>query len=537
MKKNNNSSPDDFDSFFKDKLGDGHMEPSAGLWDKIESQLEEKKKPSLLFPGLGVLILLALGISVGVYFFGSKPKDPKRDNIIAQSEKRTNSNQESVMPENTDKLVSEQTALSQETSQTSERSESKNNSEISTETKLSKPESKINETQVYTSNAVNNSTDPGKTTANQTKEEPALAANQNAGQGISPTKIPVKTEPENSTGKQEKSNGAAKALPVLGSGTAKVKVSEEQKNSNQKNSEPIVAEQKKQENIPVQTETKDQETAKKEETATPVTNTENTGGESVKEETKTSDPAAVVHQPDSLPIDDYGKIALSVGIGVNQILPATVSTLGSTEKYLTSFGDEFKFQYRPCKFISANIGVGYSFYKMQRDATDFSFNRHSSGDYTFNTTIGVINMDYNTLLLGYEATKKEVLNAKYSYYSQIDFINLPIEFQAHILNKKKFRLWSGFGVNGSYVLSQNTRFNIEKEKVTQTYNYSEVFLKSRINAYATLSLGVDIKFRDKMFIYLSPSYRYGLTNMSQGTGLVFKPQAFTGIVGVKFILR
>jgi hypothetical protein len=543
MKKNKNSSPDDLESFFKDKLEHGRMEPSPGLWDKIESELEEEKKSALLFPGLGALILIALGISVGVYFYGSKIKDAKKDQILAERR----SQQEAVAAEQITQASSpieqqpsvssgkEQELVSQEYV-----SQEKTDVPITSEKRNPKSETKSSETHLLTSKNLNSETiNPSPLTS--AEEENTKNVNSNAVSGIAPTRIQVKTESSSVTGEKEKSNTVGKALPVLGSVTSKAKVKSDVKEN------PILVEGIATDNTAVKMDQVNSDSENKSENAInekvadnsdkKETNKENVTVENTNKPEEPVSSGAV--RPDSLSEDEnYGKMALSVGIGFNQVQPSSFTNMpaGIRETWFTGFGDEFKFQYRFHKLISFNIGVGYSFYKMSRDATSFEFDRHSTGDYVFNTSVGNINVNYNTLQQGYDSNSGDKIQAKYTYASQLDFLNLPIEAQIHFVNKPRFRMWSGLGGNFSYALSQNTRFSLIKDAGTQSFNYTEVYIQ-KANAGLTLSLGCDIKFRDKMFIYISPSYRYGLTNLVPGTGITFKPQALMGVVGIKFIIK
>jgi hypothetical protein len=542
MKKNNNSSPDDLESFFKDKLEHGRMEPSPGLWDKIESELEEEKKSALLFPGLGALILIALGISVGVYFYGSKTKDVKKDQILAERRSKqevpasqqemkvsTPANDQSSSPS-----ANEQDVISQPVSQPE-------SEPTGTEKRTLKPETKNSETPINTSKNLNSEMSNLSTNAT-VEEEITKASNSNVPSGIAPTRIQVKTENASGTGEKEKSNTVGKALPVLGSGTGKAKPRNEVKENPALQTEGTVSDNSSVKIDPVTSDSENKNAEVVNEKVADNTDKKEADKESIKTENavKPVDPVTGnTVRPDSLSeIENYGKMALSVGIGFNQVQPSSFTNMpaGVRETWFTGFGDEFKFQYRLCKLFSFNIGVGYSFYKMSRDATAFEFDRHATGDYVFNTSVGNINVNYNTLLQGYDGNSGDMIQARYSYASQLDFLNLPVEAQVHFINKPRFRMWSGVGANFSYALSQNTRFSLIKDAGTQSFNYTEIYIQ-KANAGLTLSLGCDIKFRDKMFIYISPSYRYGLTNMTPGTGITFKPQAIMGVVGIKFIIK
>lgn len=554
MKKNHNSPPDDLERFFKDQLGDGSMEPSPGLWDKIESELDEKKKPALLFPGLGLLLLVAVGISLGVYFYGSKPKDAKKDAILAKQEtaKQTDAQQLAMNPaaENN----SQQSEPSGE--QNTARAENGANStsapaDLNQQRTGKEIKNTVNANEQKLPSNVNTSSDNKAAEDKAVQSQGSVIAINNTNASVSsansgelsPTEsshMQVKSETASGNSDKEKSNTFGKTRPVLGSNLNKTKAESATAlpaNTNDKEiaagdspGNPAVVSASVNSTEQLATDTKnnsvtESEAAKNDAVTTATTN----------QNAEAKAPASAV-KPDSLPAEEpYGKLALSVGIGLSQVMN---SNLPQGEHWLSSFGDECKLQFRPVKYLSVNVGVGYSFYKTSRDATDFVFDKQGTGDYIFQTTVGNIAMDYANLKQGSENTPAAVtkLRAKYAYDSQIDFVNLPVEVQAHFVNRKKFRMWSGLGVNTSYVLSQNTRFSVIKDKETEDYTYSDVLIQ-RMNSYLTVSLGCDIKFRDKMYVYISPSYRYGFTNMSRGTGITFRPQAFMAVAGIKFILK
>lgn len=55
----------EFDSLFKDQLGAAEVQPSAGLWAKIESELEPKRKRSLpVYWMAAAVALLVVGLSL-----------------------------------------------------------------------------------------------------------------------------------------------------------------------------------------------------------------------------------------------------------------------------------------------------------------------------------------------------------------------------------------------------------------------------------------------------------------------------------------
>jgi hypothetical protein len=230
------------------------------------------------------------------------------------------------------------------------------------------------------------------------------------------------------------------------------------------------------------------------------------------------------------------EIAILFTGGLNSFTSGAQSNLytSSNERQTNTFNGEVKFQYRPFKYFSFSGGMNYTTYTAKQDATYFRFNKRQTEDYKFYSSFGSMTVPMTTILDGYYFNAPtDTFFAKYSYNSTVQTINIPIEANLHFLNTKWVNLYFGLGVNTSLAFSQHTHFTLIKENFNNDMNYNNITV-NKFNFLLMAGLGCDVRITKHWYFTLSPSYKYGLTNMSAQNGTTYKPSFFSGNAGVKF---
>ena len=93
------------------------------------------------------------------------------------------------------------------------------------------------------------------------------------------------------------------------------------------------------------------------------------------------------------------------------------------------------------------------------------------------------------------------------------------------LLKKRFNVFVDAGINMQIVMQQYSTLNIIKENFTTTLEYTDVKI-NRFNYSALIGLGAEYNIYKKLGIFIEPSIRYGLNNMSKVSGITNKPILF-----------
>lgn len=240
-------------------------------------------------------------------------------------------------------------------------------------------------------------------------------------------------------------------------------------------------------------------------------------------------------EKDSIKTALKNRWAISLIGGPNVFLNQTKTTLfdSKTEIQPTTYSGELKVEYRFFKKLSASIGIGYQGNNIQKDSTRFKFSKYIASDYIVNSSCGPMTIDKNTLLQGFFMTAPiDTFFASYKYTSTIKSINIPLQVNWCFLNKSRLQLYTGFGVNASYIFSQESHLTLKKEHNETDFYYKNIET-NRLNAILLLSLSCDIRLTKRLYFTMTPSYRYSLTNYSQTPGIMFKPSSVSLLGGIK----
>ncbi len=207
----------------------------------------------------------------------------------------------------------------------------------------------------------------------------------------------------------------------------------------------------------------------------------------------------------------------------------------ANESQTSTVNIEAKLQFKPFQKFSFSAGVNYNQLSIsQGNPAYFQFNKNQTTDYIFYSSHGAMPVRMRTMLDGFNvAVPFDTFFAKYTYTSKLNVLSIPLEANFHFLNKTKFSLFAGVGVNTSYVISQQTKLTIIKENFNNDVSYNNITV-NKFNISMLFSLGCDIRLGKKLYLTLVPSYRYGLTNMSATSGTTFSPAYFSGNAGIKF---
>ncbi|HXB40973.1 MAG TPA: porin family protein [Bacteroidia bacterium] len=361
-------------------------------------------------------------------------------------------------------------------------------------------------------------------TTNAKTEKNTTKTTQPANEAVVTNSAPVKTENNNSTPPVNLNNGSNNNSANNNA------LSAPSQNQNTNNTTPPVAKTEEVKTVPSENTTK----------------TDSVPTQVVANETKADSTPVKTNPVDSVakPASNYQtpdaftpEWAILLLAGPNIFAQNSQSNLfvATNEQQTPSVNAEAKIQFKPFKKFSFSAGVNYNqLIANQGNPVHFVFNKNQKDDYIFYSSHGPIAAPMSVLLEGYNmGVPFDTFFAKYTYTSKLNVISIPLEANFHFLNKSKFSLFAGVGVNTSFVLSQRTKLTIVKENFNNDISYNNITV-NKFNISMLFSLGCDIRLGKRLYLTLVPSYRYGITNMSATSGTTFSPAYFSGNAGLKF---
>ena len=241
---------------------------------------------------------------------------------------------------------------------------------------------------------------------------------------------------------------------------------------------------------------------------------------------------------DSIKINSLSRWAISLVGGPTIFLNQANTRLfdSKTEKQPITYAGEIKIEYNFFKNFTASIGVGYQSHTIQKDSTVFRFSKYTNDDYVINSSFGKMSINNSILLQGYfMAAPIDTFSAAYKYRSTIQSLNIPFQINWYLINKSKFKLSSGIGINANYVFSQQNHLTLIKEHRTNDFYVKDIGV-NRFNTILLLSLGCDIRLTKRLSFTFVPSYKYGLSNYTPISGIIFKPSYISVMGGIKMRL-
>jgi len=347
----------------------------------------------------------------------------------------------------------------------------------------------------------------------------------------------VKTKPDET--KQTLSNEVLAANTNTASTTKKEDVKNITDETKQVSSKEVVATNTVSETNKAPEETKTEQEVVKQNDAVaktdstvvvPVTKTD-----SVKTEDKKKDEP--VAKADSTPTLTERWALLLTG-GPNFFLRNTNNSLVNTsgEKQPATYNTSLKVEYKLLKRLSVSAGINYSYFTAQQDATLFYFNKNQTTDFLFYSSYGPMAVNMNTMLQGYSmASPVTYFHANYSYTSNINTLQVPIEAKIYFVNGKRLNLYTALGASGMFVISEQTNLSIIKENNTNNLSYNQVNT-SKFNALLMFGLGGDVRLYKKLYFTVDGGFRYGAMNLSNTTGITTNPTYFSVNGGLKIKL-
>ncbi|HXD91671.1 MAG TPA: outer membrane beta-barrel protein, partial [Bacteroidia bacterium] len=126
-------------------------------------------------------------------------------------------------------------------------------------------------------------------------------------------------------------------------------------------------------------------------------------------------------------------------------------------------------------------------------------------------------------------------HANYSYTSNINTLQVPIEAKIYFVNGKRLNLYTALGASGMFVISEQTNLSIIKENNTNNLSYNQVNT-SKFNALLMFGLGGDVRLYKKLYFTVDGGFRYGAMNLSNTTGITTNPTYFSVNGGLKIKL-
>ncbi len=241
---------------------------------------------------------------------------------------------------------------------------------------------------------------------------------------------------------------------------------------------------------------------------------------------------------DSIKTHSLSRWAISFIGGANVFLNQAKTQLfdSKTEKQPTTFTGEIKAEYDFFKNFSVSIGIGYQSHTIQKDSTVFRFSKYTNDDYVVNSSFGKMTINNSILLQGYFiAAPIDTFFAAYKYTSNLQSVNIPLQINWYLINKSKFRFSTGIGVNANYVFSQQNHLTLIKEHHKDEFYVKDIEV-NRFNTILLLSLSCDITLTKRLSLTFVPSYKYGLSNYTPISGIIFKPTYVSVMGGIKMRL-
>jgi hypothetical protein len=224
--------------------------------------------------------------------------------------------------------------------------------------------------------------------------------------------------------------------------------------------------------------------------------------------------------------------------GPNFFIKNTQSNLFAApgEKQPSTYNATLKVEFKPFKRLAFTAGISYSYFIAQQDATAFSFNKNLTSDYIFYSSYGPMAVDKNTMLQGFSTLAPVTMfHANYSYTSRINTLLVPVQAKYYYMNSKRINLFADIGVSGMMVLSQQTNLSVIKENLTNNISYNQI-TTTKFNGLLMLGLGGDVRLYKQLYFTIDGGFRYGITNLSNTSGIKTSPAYFSANVGIKIKL-
>jgi|GEM_PF-4615262 len=254
---------------------------------------------------------------------------------------------------------------------------------------------------------------------------------------------------------------------------------------------------------------------------------------------KKDEPLIAKTKTDSLPsTEKMSRWALLLTGGPNLFLKNTSNSLFNTtgEKQPPTYNASVKMEYKLFKKVAVSIGLNYSYFTAQQDATIFYFNKNQTADFIFYSSYGPMAVNMNTMLQDFNpAPWITTLKASYSYTSKINMLQVPIEAKWYFINGKKLNLYTVLGASGMFVVSERTNLSVIKEHMTNNLSYNQVNT-TKFNALLMLGLGGDVRLYKKLYFTVDGGFRYGTANLSNTAGIKTYPTYFSINGGLKIRL-
>lgn len=253
------------------------------------------------------------------------------------------------------------------------------------------------------------------------------------------------------------------------------------------------------------------------------------------EDKKKDEPLAAKANKDSLPLPLTERWALLLTGGPNFFLKNTSNSLFNTggEKQPTTYNTSLKVEYKLLKQLSVSLGINYSYFTAQQDATLFYFNKNQTTDFIFYSSYGPMPVSMSTMLQDFNpAPWITTLKASYSYTSKINTLQVPLEAKLYFVNGKRINLFTSLGASGMFVISEQTNLSIIKEHMTNNLSYNQVNT-TKFNALLMFGLGGDVRLYKKLYFTVDGGFKYGAVNLSNTTGIKTNPTYFSVNGGLK----
>lgn len=194
----------------------------------------------------------------------------------------------------------------------------------------------------------------------------------------------------------------------------------------------------------------------------------------------------------------------------------------STEKQLNRFSVGLKFDYRPKQMLGFQLGCFYSELKQEKESSVVRFSKYITEPYSIYSSLGEMKVDANVMLAGYTlAGMADTIGFKATYKQEIKFINIPINVKLNLL-KKNINVYILAGLNSQIAIKQKSTLNILKETFTTTIVYNDVKV-NRLYFSALFGVGAEWRVYRRLGIFIEPTMRYGLSNLSKTPGIKTRP--------------
>lgn len=534
---------------FHSALADWAVQPSPGLWDKVEARLDDegKKRPVIWIWMLGALLFLAGAAAIAWYFYprNQAPREYfvnngvplAQENVaIANSNKNTLSDSAKISlqlqadsinnttTEQAKPITSQTTVQKSSAIKTTDNSPAINTTHVTTVTHNVSVAPKNNST-TYTSlkNTSIKKDSVTHTTVLNKIQTPVTTVISNKTSKPSATNEPAATKAKSATAKtttdsinktKDKQEAVTNTTAKSTSPPVKAPVTKTINTDSITNAQKAITLAKKNDSIQAINKVNANIAAQKKADSLKADSVQIAKKDSVKKDTvkKTTTSTDTTHHA-ALPSLFSIAIYYSPEIARNDVTShsTTFNMQNAVPNLRYSFGAKFSLSFG--KF-ELNAGIAYSQLHQTFGLDTVSFSRYISQPLIINTSLGNLSVPAAQLMAGINPAPWVVtVHDHYQYNETVNYINMPINARLNF-GAGKFKPYVTAGINLQYAISESAALDVNKDKgVDLNLTYTSLNVNT-FNIGFSAGAGLEYNIIKRLSVYVEPNARLNTLPLS-----------------------